>query len=834
MKELLPDVRFALRQCSSRPVWMAVILLTLAIGIGATTSIFSIVDAVVLKPLPFYQPERLVHIWEGGRGDRYQPGENPDFIYARPGSFYDWQKQSSSFESVSAYKWRKMTLTSGERTENVWAQDVVEHFFETLGVSARLGRAFTSADYKPGTSHLVVLSHHLWSDRFGKDPNIVGRVVSIDAEPYEVIGVMPQGFFPTRDDPPDLWTAHWSDAKEKADRVSWGLTVYARLKPGVSLRQAQSDMDVVASRMAQDYPQAYQNMGAVLVPVAAQVIGSTWKLFLLLSAAVALLLLIACVNVANLLLARFVDREKEFSIRITLGATRFRLLRQLLLENSLIAISAAVLGVIIAAWGTQSLIRLLPRAAHLSRLDGTRINLPVLAFISLIVFVAILLFSVLPLVRLSHTRPYETLKAEGRSASSGKGKRRLSQVFVVTEFALSLILLVIGALLVQSFQNLSRVNPGFPSQNLFALDIQVPQFRYGPYKFEAKNTSREQLYEKLEQRLAAVSGVESVGLTAKLPLRHEFDPWAVSVVGRAPEPLVPKQGEVYAPPTAGFAKHGETSIQRVSPSFFQTLGATLVKGRFLTEQDTASAALVTVVNETFANQIFPNSDPVGKEVIVDHTSWFPKLVIVGVIRDFKMNALDRKPRGEMFWSLRQVPSESVWVLARTATTQSVTAIFLRQAINEVDRDLAIGTVETMQSVMEDSVWRTRVAALLLGLLASIALALAVTGIYSVMSYSVSQRTKELGIRIAFGAGHRNISSLVLGETLWLATIGTVIGCAGAFIAGRLVSQQLYGVSGSDPVTYIVTAALLIVIGLAASYAPARRALRVDPLEVLQR
>src|SRR5690349_12317285 len=310
MKELLSDVRLAVRQWSNRPVWIAVILLTLATGIGATTSVFSIVDAVVLKPLPFYQPKQLVHIWEGGRGDRYHPGETPQFIYARPGSYYDWKAQSSSFQSMSAYRWRKMTLTSVEHAENVWAQDVLEDFFETLGASPELGRTFTSADYQGGLSHLVILGHRIWADRFGKDPYIVGRVVSFDGEPYEVIGVMPQGFFPTGDDPPDLWTAHRSDEKEKADRVSWGLTVYARMKPEVSLQQAQSDVDVVASRLAQDYSTAYQNMGAVVVPVAAQVIGSTWKLFLLLAAGAAVLLLIGCVNVANLLLARAVDREK--------------------------------------------------------------------------------------------------------------------------------------------------------------------------------------------------------------------------------------------------------------------------------------------------------------------------------------------------------------------------------------------------------------------------------------------------------------------------------------------------------------------------------------------
>jgi predicted permease len=833
MRALLKDLRLSLRQLRRQPSFAAAVVLTLALGIGATTSIVSIVDAVILKPLPFHEPQRLVHIWEGGRGDRYVPGEEAEFIYARPGTFYDWRGQTESFESMAAYWWRKKAFTAADRVETLWAQDVTEGFFETLGASALLGRTFGPTDYRPSSARLVILSFRVWSDRFGKDPNIIGQSISLDREPYEVVGIMPVGFYPTREDPPDLWTPHWSDEKQKSDRISWGLTVFARLKQGITLQQAQADLDVVANRMATDYPKSYENMGAVIVPVDAQLIGGNWKLFLLLSGAVALLLLIACVNAANLLMARVVDRDKEFAIRIALGASRLRLLGQLFVENSVVALAAGALGVVIAASGTPALLRLLPTAARLPRVDSVRIDFPVLIVISLIVLAAILFFSLTPLVRLSQTRPYETLKSEGRGASLGQRKRRLGQAFVVSEFALSLVLLVVGALLVQSFRRLSRVDPGFAPSNLLAMEIQVPQFRYGPYQFEAKNTSRKQLYERLEQRLSGLPDVEAIGLTAKLPLRQAFDPWAVSVVGRPPEPVIPKQGEVYAPPTSGFIKHGDTSIQRVNPAFFRTLGLRLIRGRFLEETDTAEIPLVTVVNETFARHFFPNGDPVGEQVVIDHTSWFPKLTIVGVVSDAKLNGLDRKPLGEMFWSIRQVPPDSIWVIARTRTNSPEATLTLQKEIREVDRDLAIASVESMRTVIEESVWRTRVAALLLGLLAGLSLTLAVTGIYSVMSYSVSQRTKELGIRIAFGAGRSNITSLVLGETLRLAGIGILFGCAGSLAAGRLVAEQLYGVTGSDPTTYLLTSSLLIVVALAASYVPARRALRVDPMVALQ-
>jgi putative ABC transport system permease protein len=827
------DFRYAFRTFRARPGLISVIVLTLAIGIGATTSIFSIVHTVILSPLPFREPERLVHIWEGSKGDRYQPGQDSSFIYARPGSFFDWRAQSASFESTSAYAWRKMIVTANEGADMLWAQEVTDNFFETLGASAVIGRTFNAPDYRPNAPRIVLLSFRVWADRFGKDTRIVGRVISLDREQYQVAGVMPAGFYPTGSDSPDLWIPHWYDEKERDDRTSWRLTTFGRLKSGITLSQAQSEMDVVTARMAADHPRVYENMGAVLVPVDKELIGSSWKWFVLLSAGVTVLLLIACVNVANLLLSRAVDREKEFSVRNTLGATRGRLLLQLFTENTVLAVFSGGLGTLLAFVGTRTLIRLVPQAAHLPRLDSVTIDFAVLALVSAIALGASFAFSVLPLARLSRIQPLEALKVEGRGASLGRNKRRLGQFFIVSEFALSLVLLIVGALLVQSFLKLQRVDPGFQAGHLLTLQIQVPEFRYGKYVTGGRNAPREQLYERLERHLATLPGIESVALSAKLPMKHDFDPWAVNVEGREPPAPGTTYGDLTSAETPGFIKHGDTSIQRVNPKFFRTLGLKLRSGRFLEESDTAEAPMVAVVNETFAKAFFATEDAVGKRVTVDYTSWFPKVTIVGVVADFKINSLDRNPQAEMFWSLWQTPSENVWVLARTNQNPESAGASLRQEIHQVGVDLPVLQLESMAGVIADSLWRSRFSALLIGFVAALSILLAVTGIYSVMSYSVSQRTKELGIRIALGADKARIFSLVMGETLRLSLVGVALGSLTAFVAGRLAAAQLFQVGGNDPVTFLVTSISLIAVAMAASYVPARRAVKVDPMFALQ-
>jgi predicted permease len=820
------DVHYAVRQLRRSPVFALTAILTLALGIGATTAIFSVVKAVILNPLPFRQPQNLVHLWESSGGEHYHRGEQAYFSTVRPGNFYDWQADSQSFESISAYRRQSMLLSGGKQAELVSAHEVTNQFFETLGTSAQLGRTLQVSDYDPSASRVVVISNQMWMQRFGKDREVIGRRIFLDRESYEIVGVMPEGFYPTPSGYPDLWKPHWANQTEKNDRVSWGLIIVARLKLGVTWEQAQTELDVVSARIAKDHPTS-EKTSAVVVPMSAQLIGSSWKLLLLLSGGVTLLLLIACVNVANLLLARAVNREKEFAVRTALGAGHGRLVLQLFTESLILGVLAGALGVAVASAATRGLLALLPRVAILPRLDSVKFDSTVLAFVCGITLLASLFFSLIPLLQVSRNRPYDALKTEGRSLSARKSKRRLGQIFVVSEFVFSLVLLILGVLLVESFVKLHRADPGFDASNLLTFRIPVPQVNYGKWVAGEKNTSREKLYEQLEQLLNAVPGVESVAFAGGLPLQQEFNPWGIYIKGRELPSAEHPDGS-----------QGDTGIQWVNPQFFRTLRLRLVRGRFFEERDNADTPLAAVVNETFARTVFPNEDPIGKQVTV----WFAKTTIIGVVADFKLNSLDRRPYPEIFWSIRQVPGPNTWIMARTKSDPAMLAGALRKKIQDFDSDLPALEMHSMTEVIADSLWLKRLSAVLIGLVAVLAIVLAGTGIYSVMSYSVSQRMKEVGIRIAFGADRRDVLGLIMGEACRLALLGSVLGCIAAFIVGRLATSSVYlapslassqSKEALNPAAFVVSALFLSVIAICACYAPARRALRVDPMVVLQ-
>jgi predicted permease len=832
VESLIQDLRYGLRTVRRSPGFTAVATLTLALGIGATTSMFSVVKAVVLSPLPFWQPQNLVHVWEGERGEHYHRGDEAYLSSVRPGSFYDWRTQSQSFVSISSYRSRSMLLTDAKQAELVLEHDVADQFFETLGTPAQLGRTLIMGDYAPSAARVVVISNRMWAEHFAKDPGIIGRRISLDRQSYEIVGMMRPGFYPTARDYPDLWTAHWANQGEKDDRLSWGLTTVARLKPGVTWEEAQTELDVVSARMAKDHPNN-EEVYAVVVPIDSQLIGSSWKLLLLLSGGVALLLLIACTNVANLLMARAVDREKEFAIRTALGAGRARLVLQLFTESVALAVAAGTVGVLLASAGTRGLLALLPKSA-LPRLDSIKVDLAVLGFVSGITLLASLLFGLIPILRASRSVPYDALKLEGRGFSAGRNKRRLGQIFVLSEFLFSLVLLILGALLVESFVKLQCVDPGFNASSLLTFRIAVPEVNYGKFAYGEKNTPREKLYEHLEEVLSAVPGVETVALTARMPLRQEFNPSGVRIEGREPPPTR-RAGDGSSEP----GSLGSTGTEIVNPQFFRTLRLRLVNGRFLEERDNADAPMAAVINETFARTFFPNEDPVGKRVTV----WFATTTVVGVVGDFKLNSLDRKPFPEIFWSLRQTQWANVWVMARTKSDPFQLSASVRQSIQNFDSDLPVLDMQTMTQVVADSLWLKRISAVLIGVVAVLALVLAGTGIYSVMSYSVSQRTREVGIRVALGANRRDVLGLVIGETCRLALLGSALGCAAAYIVGRLATSQVYlapAVASSQiqtdslsPAAFVLSSLFLFGVAVCASYAPARRALRVDPMVALR-
>lgn len=829
---LLADLRFALRTFRRSPVLAFVACVTLALGIGATTSIFSVVRAVIFDPLPFRQPENLVHLWlgEGPPGQHYRRGDQAFFSSARPADLFDWRAQNQSFERISAYRKRSMLLSSKKEAELADGQEVYDEFFELLGAPAQLGRGLQAPDYEPDAAHVVVISHRMWVRRLGANPDVVGRRISLDRESYLIVGVMPANFYPTPWGYPEFWIPHWADQGEKNDRKSWGLIPLGRLKPGVTWQEAQTQLDVISVRINQD--NLDDPASVIVVPMDAQLIGSSWKLLLLLSGGVTLLLLIAFVNVANLLLARVLDRRAEFAIRTALGASRARIAYQLFLENLALSLVAGALGFGLAFAQTKVMLANLLQSADLPRLETVKIDLPLLAFVCGMCLVVSMLCS---LTALKNARGSSALalRMEGRSLSSGGRKRRLRQALIVNEFVFSLVLLILGVLLVQSFSRLRRVDPGFDASNLLTFRVQVPAVSYGKFSYGAKDPRRERLYEQLERIIAEVPGVDSVAMSALLPLRHEINPSPVVIPGRETAPAR-RSGSA----RLASAIQVQTGIERVNPEYFSALRLKLVAGRFLEERDGPDAPMVAVVNEAFTKAFFPGESPIGKQVSV----WYGKPVIVGIVADFKLNGLDRNALPEMFWSLRQDPWSDVWVMARTKSDPARVSIAITKSIQNLDPDLPLREMNSMAEVISESLWLKRIAAVLIGLVAALAIVLAGTGIYSVVSYSVTQRTKEVGIRVALGATWSNVLRLILGETCRLALAGCLAGCFAAYVAGRLATSQSYiapSVASSlapekmNPLVFVFSSMFLFGLALAASLVPARRALRVDPMQALR-
>jgi putative ABC transport system permease protein len=819
---LFADLRFALRQVVRNPGFAIVTTLTLALGIGAAIAIFSVVKAVILNPLPFRQPDRLVHLWEGSGDERYHLGDEAYFSTVRPGSYFDWMEGSQSFESMSAYRRQSMLIAAGDRSELISTEEVYPDFFETLGTPALIGRTLRANDYEQGPAQVAVVSYSLWKQRYGGDPGLVGRRISLNRQSYEVVGVMPAGFLTTDARYAALWTPHWINPGERADRLTWGLFPIARLRNSISWEQAQNELFVLSARISADHPTA-EKVHAIVVPMKAQLIGTSWKLLLLLSCGVALLLTIACVNVANLLLARVVDREGEFAIRAALGASRRRLVIQLLVEGLVFAGMATVVGLGLTFASIRGLTALLPQSANLPRLDTIRIDLGTLGFICALTLAIGLFFSSIPLLRVLRGAPSRRARMEGRTVSADKGRRRLGQLFILSEFVFSLVLLTLGVLLVESFLKLQHVDPGFDTSRLLVFRVPVPDANYGTYTYGGKSPARERLYERLEQAVNVVPGVESVGLTAGLPLREEFNPWGVIIDGH----VLPASGS-----------EGETDIQMVNPAFSRTLRLRLIAGRFLNDQDSQDAPPAAVINESFARAFMSHENPIGKRATV----WFAKTIIVGVVADFKLNGLDRRPYPEIFWSIRQAPPPNVWVMVRTTSDTASAASAIRQAIGSLDRELPVTEMQAMPDVVSDSLWLKRTSAELMGLVAGLALLLAAAGIYSVMSYSAARRKKEVAVRMAFGATRGHIFRLILGETCRLALLGCLLGCFAAFFACKAAMSISYlspGLSTSQsheplhPGAFILSSLFLFLVAIVAAYTPARRALRVDPSETLR-
>lgn len=833
MRQVLSDLRYGFRGFLSRPGFAAVVVLTLALGIGANTAIFSMVRSVILKPLPYHEPDRLVRIYEThGKRPRFQWGEGRSYILVRPGTLHDWRDRSRSFESVEAVRWRTKTLTGSEQAEAVWANEVTEGFFRIAGVKAALGRTLDAGDFGGVVARAAVISDRLWRNRYGADPSIIGRHILIDGVSVPVAGVMPPEFYPDRYLSSDLWIPYAAVAGERSDRTTWSFVTLARLKGGVSLEQAIQEMDVISDRMAAAQPEHYGDLSAIVVPVTGEIIGPHETLLFTLLGAVGLVLLIGCVNVANLMLARGMGRSQEFAVRAALGAGRARLIRQLLTESLLLAGIGGALGLIIAKLSLRPILSLLPTERAIPRMQQVQLDWQVLIFTLGLSCLTGILFGLAPAWSASRVSLNESLKEGGRTSSGGRRTRRFGNALVVGEVALSLLLLVGAGLLLRSFWMLQQVQSGFRTEQVLAMQITVPAHRYGEYEVGGTNPKRAIFFRELDRQIAEVPGVASVAVTSLLPFRHAPNPWSISIEGRG-APAEKVQDGTARRNRAGLYAHGSISIERVTPGYFATLGVPLLRGRYLDVRDSAGAPLVTVVNETFVRKFFPGEDPVGRRITVDMTSYFPKMTIVGVVADNRMHGLDRELYPLLFWSMDQYPSNGAWVIVKANRDPAGIAGAVQDRVRRIDSDLAIKDVTTMPTVVAESLWRQRFTTLLIGVFAALALVLATAGIYAVISYSVSQRTQEMGLRVTLGAGAKEILSLIVGQGLRLCLAGIGIGLVASLAVQKLLASQLYGVSPNDPVTIAGVSLLLILVATLATYVPARRALRVDPVTALR-
>ena len=800
MTALWQDVRYGLRTLLQAPGFTAVAVLTLALGIGANSAIFSVVHAVLLEPLPYEQPERIVMVWErwlkrGVNGSVTAP------------NFVDWREGNEVFVNLAGWRRQSVTLTGVDQPERIPGVLASAALFPLLGIEAKLGRTFLPEEEQPGRHRVVVLGHGLWQRRFGANPAIVGTAVTLNAEPYTVVGVMPEGFqFPAG---VDLWTPLALDARQLSYTGAHVIQVAGRLKPGITLEQAQAGMNALARRIEPQRPHSNSGWGVALVPLHEQLVSGVRQGLWVLLGAVGFVLLIACANVANLLLTRAAARGREVAIRAALGAGRWRLVQQLLTESVLLAWLGGSLGLLLSLWGMETLVRFAP--VGLPRIGDVRMNGWVLGFTAVASLLTGALFGLAPALRASRA----DLTGSMRAALSAKSRLPVSGFLVVCETALALMLLIGAGLLIRSFARLQVVRPGFDSRGVLTAQIDLPEARY------SGGARQSAFWRDALERVAALPGVRAAGIVSGLPLTGPHNSMVITIEGRPP--LEPSQ--------MPFAFY-----KVASPDYFRALGVPLVRGRLFTERDVPGAPRVMLINDTMARRYWPGEDPVGKRLKLDNGE--PEWVeVVGILGDVRQLALESEPGAEMYIPVRQVPESFFPAMTMVVRSDGVPPESLMTAVTGVaqklDPNVPVYNLRTMDEILARSMASRRFSLGLLGLFAGIAMGLAAVGIYGVMAYSVSRRTHEIGIRMALGARGSDVLRLVVVESMGLTLAGIALGMAGAWALTRLLAGGLYGVSPTDPATFVVVALLLAVVALVASYLPARRASRVDPLTALR-
>ncbi len=816
MNTLIQDLRFACRAFLSTPGFALAAVLSLAIGIGANTSVFSVVDALLLHALPYKDADRLVILWNRS------PGLNIAQDWFSTAQYFDIKNGQRSFADVAVAIGGVENLTGGGEPERIGVIHVSSNLLTMLGARAERGRLFVADEDRPGAAPTAVLGHGTWTRRYGGDPRAIGQQVSINGNAYQIAGVLPESFSLPREVLPTLNGAEDAEvllplplgADAAATRSHEDYNIIATLKPGSTVQQAQAEMDAITARLRREYPDLYPPTGGLtfsVVPLREQVVGDVRRLLTILLAAVGCVLLIACANVANLLLSRALGRAREFSIRAALGASRSRLVRQLLTESVLLALGGAGLGVVLSLAGNR-VIHLLG-AKLVPRMHEIAINGEVLGFTLLLSLASGVLFGMAPALRLAGRNVQEDLRDATRGAGSGSVWGRgnnLRKLLVVSELALSVVLLIAAGLLIRSFVRLQQVPPGFNAKNVLTLELKMSGRRY-----EGNSQAVLETYRRLWERVEQLPGASASGGVSSLPLSQMYAWGPITVEGRTPPP-------------------GETFInadQRIAGGhYFQAMQIPLISGRFFTDQDTPDKPRVAIIDDLMAQQLWPNQSPLGKRIKpagVDARA--PWMTVVGVVGRIKQDTLDSDSRMALYLSHTQYPARTMNVVLRGSVAPAALTPAVKRAIHDLDPDLPLYNVRTMVQRVDDSLARRRLTMLLLGIFAGLALVLATTGIYGVIAYLVSQGTREIGIRLALGATRGNILRLIVRQGISLALAGVACGVAGAYAFSRVLQSLLFGISPKDALTFTAIPLLLIATALVASYIPARRAAHIDPM-----
>ncbi len=817
---MLNDIRYGLRQLIKHPGFTIIAVLTLALGIGANTAIFSVVNAVLLKPLPFPEPDQLIAV---GMTDARQKGDTNLNSLSYP-DFFDFRDQNRTLASSAVYRDRSFALTSEEGATSLRGLKVSAEFFDVIGIKPALGRAFVRDDEQRGGGpggFTVIISHDFWLKHYGADPNVLGRTITLDSRPYTVTGVMPAGFqFPISTDPIDFYVTIAEDAASPdgsmpttKQRGNHSLQAVARLRPGVTIAQAQSDLAAIAAALTKQYPDSNTNFGVLTKPLREEMVGDVRTALYILFGAVVCVLLIANANVANLLLARASARGKEIALRAAMGASRARIIRQLLTESVLLSGLGGAFGLLLAQWGTDALVKTVPQ--NIPRISTIQLDASVLIFTLLVSLATGVIFGLVPAWQASHVDLNTSLKSGSRTGSAGEGKGRVRNALIMAEVALALILLISAGLLIQSFARLGRVQPGVRTERLLTARIGLPEVAY------PKNENVIAFYDQFLPRLQSIPGVESASAILPLPLSGSN---MTTSFDNLDHPL--PEGQRPAAP-----------VRMIGTDYFKTMGIPVRQGRVFDERDQYTSAPVVIVNERFAQKFFPGENVIGKRIQPGFSaddSGEKIREIVGVVGNVKHLSLKLEDSPEMYLPRTQIPIHVMSIVVRTnVSNPNALTNSIRKELATMDSTIPLTSVRVFDEYISRSLARSRFNTLLLSIFAGTALLLTAIGIYGVLAYSVAQRTSEIGIRIALGAGKSSIFRLIVGQAMTLVGISLVIGLAGAFAATRLLNSLLFGVGASDPVTFLGIVVLVSVVAFIAAWLPARRATRVDPIIALR-